>query len=133
MRPIIFVGFALALAFTPATRASNVTDAERDLEAMQGIAEAFCNAMNICDKKEYGKFTVYRYYAEETEKLLSPIELKILADCTEKFQVNLLLRQLASKTPAGEGSSQQMKMYSPQRPRSVLRSAGSGCCHHCYC
>lgn len=89
MRPIIFVGFALILAFTPATHASNVTDAERDLEAMQGIAEAFCNAMNICEKKEYGKFTVYRYYAEETEKLLSPTELKILADCTEKFQVKI--------------------------------------------
>ena len=89
MNPIIFVVFALALVFTPGVNASDVTTAERDLEAMKGISEAFCKAKKICENKEHGEFTVYRYYAEEAEKLLSPPEIKTIEGCKEKYQVKL--------------------------------------------
>jgi len=102
---------ALALTLTRITHASEAMDAERDLEAMKGIIEAFCEAKKICENKEHGEFTVHRYLAEETEKLLSLTEIKTIESCKEKYQV---------KMTTGKAESIHIYCYDNSKPRLLL-------------
>jgi len=111
MKPIILMVLALALTLTRVTHASDAMDAERDFEAMKSITEAFCEAKKICENKEHGEFTVYRYYADEIEKLLSPAEMRTIESCKEKYQV---------KMTTGKAESIHIYCYDNSKPRLLL-------------
>lgn len=96
MKQIAFLLLALSLSSLAFADAYDAADVERDSEAMKAIVEDFCQVKKLCENKEHGKFTVYRYDGEETGKLLSPAEKKAIDPCKEKYEVRMTISDTES-------------------------------------
>lgn len=117
MNRIIFLLLALSLSRPGFTDAYDTADVERDSEAMKAIVEDFCQVKMLCKNKEHGKFTVYRYNGEETDKILSPDEKKRIDPCKEKYEVRMTIK---------DTESVHIYCYDGAKPRLIVEKTVAG-------